>query len=51
MSQAYPFIMQPYGIEQVNSGIPVTLSMDVSNQKLTTIDGGNEGQYQSMNMK
>ncbi|MFJ7827757.1 transglutaminaseTgpA domain-containing protein [Psychrobacillus sp. NPDC096623] len=42
MSQSYPFIMQPYGIEQVNSGVPFTLSMDVSTQKLYTIDGGNE---------
>lgn len=42
MSQPYPFIMQPYGIEQVNSEQPVTLSMNSTNQKLSSIKGVNE---------
>lgn len=42
MSQAYPFIMQPYGIEQVNSEQPVTLSLNVRNQKLYTVNGTGE---------
>ena len=37
-SQAYPFIMQPYGIEQVDSVEPITLEMNDRNQKLYTVD-------------
>ncbi|MEK3996593.1 transglutaminase domain-containing protein [Psychrobacillus sp. FSL K6-2365] len=42
MSQAYSFIMQPYGIEQVDSMEPIYLSMNERNQKLYTFNGGNE---------
>lgn len=42
MSQSYPFIMQPYGIEQVDSEQPVTLSLNVRNQKLNTFNGTEE---------
>ena len=42
MSQAYPFIMQPYGIEQVDSEQPFTLSLNVRNQKLYTFKGTGE---------
>lgn len=42
MSQPFPFIMQPYGIEQVNTEQPVTLSLNVRNQKLYTVNGTGE---------
>ena len=38
MSQNYPFIMQPYGIQQVASGQSFTLSMNDRNQKLYTFE-------------
>jgi len=41
-SQAYPFIMQPYGIEQVDSVEPISLKMNERNQKLYTFSGDNE---------
>lgn len=42
MSQAYPFIMQPYGIEWVDSVESVTLSQNDRNQKLYSVDRGIE---------
>ncbi|WP_277586090.1 transglutaminase domain-containing protein [Psychrobacillus antarcticus] len=42
MSRSYPFIMQPYGIEQVDSEQPVTLSLNERNQKLNTFNGADE---------
>lgn len=38
----FPFIMQPYGIEQVDSEEPVTLSLNENNQKLNTFNGSTE---------
>lgn len=42
MSQPYPFIMQPYGIERVDSVEPISLKMNERNQKLYTFNGDNE---------
>ncbi|WP_144511698.1 transglutaminase domain-containing protein [Bacillus sp. FJAT-22090] len=40
MFSEFPFIMQPYGIKQVDALEPVTLSWNETNQKLTTFSGG-----------
>jgi len=49
-SQAYPFIMQPYGIEQVDMEWPVTLSMNERNQKLNIFNGTNEASVGAYNV-
>ena len=39
MMQEYPFVMQPYGITNVASVVPFTVTMTVANQKLSTFNG------------
>lgn len=39
MMQEYPFVMQPYGITDVASVVPFTVTMTVANQKLSTFNG------------
>ncbi|GGA40212.1 DUF4129 domain-containing transglutaminase family protein [Psychrobacillus lasiicapitis] len=40
MSQEYSFVMQPYGLKEVDALEPFTLSWNETNQKLSTFNGG-----------
>ncbi|WP_313893486.1 transglutaminase domain-containing protein [Psychrobacillus sp.] len=41
MREEYSFVMQPYGLINLNTAEPATISLNATNQKMTTFLGGN----------